>query len=81
MSVESFLSTLPPALTSPDFNPVPHAIQLLNTNPVHTAKFNAEFAKLETVMDGIVDGHYKSFNESIHTFSHVVEKLQGREGR
>ncbi|KAI8614367.1 Sec8 exocyst complex component-specific domain-containing protein [Chytriomyces sp. MP71] len=64
-------------MSSVNFNPVPHALSLLDStaNGLDIKKFYLMHEKLEGVMDIIVNDYHQAFNDSIQTFSTVVENI------
>ncbi|KAJ3217398.1 hypothetical protein HDU67_007981 [Dinochytrium kinnereticum] len=64
-------------MTEEDFNPIPHALSLLDTSSLglNYTKFGKIYEKLETAMDLIVNDYHQAFNTAIQTFSSVVENI------
>ncbi|KAJ3075448.1 hypothetical protein HDU98_008066 [Podochytrium sp. JEL0797] len=75
------ISTLPKEVTAvmDAFNPVPHALSLLDStaNGLDIKKFYSMHERLEKTMDIIVN----AFNDSIVTFSSVVENISDSQKR
>ncbi|KAI9101019.1 Sec8 exocyst complex component-specific domain-containing protein [Phlyctochytrium arcticum] len=70
-------------MTSPDFNPVPHALSLLDESSLGRdyRAFCEAYGKLEGAMDLIVNDYHQAFNTSIQTFSNVVENITDSQRR
>ncbi|KAJ3252851.1 hypothetical protein HDU77_004892 [Chytriomyces hyalinus] len=66
-----------------NFNPVPHALSLLDStaNGLDIKKFYAMHERLEAVMDIIVNDYHQAFNDSIQTFSTVMENISDSQKR
>ncbi|KAJ3120618.1 hypothetical protein HK100_012723 [Physocladia obscura] len=64
-------------MSTDKFNPVPHALALMDSsaNGLDVKKFYAMHEKLEQSMDLIVNDYHQAFNDSIQTFSSVVENI------
>ncbi|KAJ3293376.1 hypothetical protein HDU79_000412 [Rhizoclosmatium sp. JEL0117] len=69
--------------SNPQFNPVPHALSLLDNsvNGLDIKKFYAMHERLEQTMDVIVNDYHQAFNDSIQTFSSVVENISDSQKR
>ncbi|KND01717.1 uncharacterized protein SPPG_03510 [Spizellomyces punctatus DAOM BR117] len=70
-------------MTSSDFNPVPHALSLLDESSLGR-DYNAfceAYDKLERAMDLIVNEYHQAFNTAIQTFSSVVENITDSQRR
>ncbi|KAJ3012377.1 UNVERIFIED_CONTAM: hypothetical protein HDU68_001241 [Siphonaria sp. JEL0065] len=64
------------------FNPVPHALSLLDSSHgLDIKKFYSMHEKLEQTMDVIVNDYHQAFNDSIQTFSAVVENISDSQKR
>ncbi|KAJ3011813.1 hypothetical protein HKX48_006633 [Thoreauomyces humboldtii] len=70
-------------MTSAEFNPVPHALSLLDESSLGRdfVKFCETYSKLEKAMDVIVNDYHQAFNTSIQTFSSVVENITDSQRR
>ncbi|KAJ3149479.1 hypothetical protein HDU89_003843 [Geranomyces variabilis] len=70
-------------MTAADFNPVPHALSLLDESSLGRdyAKFCDIYSKLEKAMDLIVNDYHQAFNIAIQTFSSVVENITDSQRR
>ncbi|ORX76849.1 hypothetical protein BCR32DRAFT_69784 [Anaeromyces robustus] len=70
-------------MTDENFNPVSLALSLLDTSSLgrNYEDFNLMLEDLDKAMNIIVNESYLSFNNSIHTFSGVVENLSDSQKR
>ncbi|KAI8827584.1 Sec8 exocyst complex component-specific domain-containing protein [Chytriomyces cf. hyalinus JEL632] len=66
-----------------NLNPVPHALSLLDStaNGLDIKKFYAMHERLEAVMGIIVNDYHQAFNDSIQTFSTVMENISDSQKR
>ncbi|KAJ3189924.1 hypothetical protein HDU85_000210 [Gaertneriomyces sp. JEL0708] len=70
-------------MTGVDFNPVPHALSLLDESSLGRdyGSFCDMYQKLEAAMDVIVEEYHDQFNTAIQTFSSVVENVTDSQSR
>ncbi|KAI9334954.1 Sec8 exocyst complex component-specific domain-containing protein [Obelidium mucronatum] len=69
-------------MSNTQFNPVPHALSLLDSSHgLDIKKFYLMHEKLEQTMDVIVNDYHQAFNDSIQTFSAVVENISDSQKR
>ncbi|KAI8818997.1 Sec8 exocyst complex component-specific domain-containing protein [Fimicolochytrium jonesii] len=70
-------------MTSSEFNPVPHALSLLDESSLGRdyVAFCAIYDKLEMAMDVVVNDYHQAFNTAIQTFSNVVENITDSQRR
>ncbi|KAJ3052048.1 hypothetical protein HK097_006960 [Rhizophlyctis rosea] len=70
-------------MTVSEFNPVPHALALLDESSLGRDynAFCGMYEKLERAMDLIVNDYHQAFNTAIQTFSSVVENISDSKRR